>query len=281
MLSLQSKKHFSILNQIKYKFFQVFYKKDIGKFINLIKKGTIPRTHYALGLLMAAHQAKELGYKKISVIEFGCWNCEGLIDLENYIFDIQNFFNIEFKVYGFDLGDGHPSYNSDTRDRSYEMPKGLYPFEIKENLKSLKISKLILGDVKETIKDFLQNENINEAPIGFVSFDLGLYNSTKNALKLMNSSSNFFIPRTILYFDNNYFVLENEGDLLAKNEFNPQSQKKICDIGELSEQLSLFWRKWLFLGKRIKILSDHNHKKFNNFYEPKIMKMLNKDLPNK
>ena len=45
--------------------------------------------------------------------------------------------------------------------------------------------------------------------------DLGLYTSTSNALKLLNEDSKFFLPRTIIYSDNNYFVLDNEGDRLA------------------------------------------------------------------
>ena len=58
-----------------------------------------------LGLLLASHQAHELGYKKISVIEFGCWNCEGLIDLENYIDDIE--FNKGSKGEIILIGDSH------------------------------------------------------------------------------------------------------------------------------------------------------------------------------
>jgi|TARA_B100001964_G_scaffold12624_1_gene13323 hypothetical protein len=279
MISAQSNSYFSIINRIKYKKFKLFNRKNIESFVNLIKYGIIPRTHYALGLLLASHQAYELGFKKISVIEFGCWNCEGLIDLENYITDIKNFFEIDFQVFGFDLGSGHPNYNSDTRDRLYEIPAGLYPFEKKENLKKLKFSELILGDVKETLINFLEDKKIVEAPIGFISFDLGLYNSTKHAIKLLEKDSKFFLPRTSLYFDNNYFVLDNEGDKLASEEFNDTSHKKISDVGELAEQLSFFWKKWIFMGKRIKILSDQKHPKFNNYYEPKIMKLLNKNFP--
>ena len=38
MFSLQSKKHFSIINQIKYRLFQIFHKNDIEKYVDLIKK---------------------------------------------------------------------------------------------------------------------------------------------------------------------------------------------------------------------------------------------------
>ena len=278
MLSDQSNIHFKLLNRFLYYKFKLFSKKKLSKFVELIKYGIIPRPQYALGLLLAAHQAHSLGIKKISVIEFGCWNCEGLIDLENYIDDIKNLFDLEFQVFGFELGDGHPNYNFDKRDRLYEMQPGLYPFIKTNNLKKLKYSELILGDVKDTLKDFLKTKVIN-SPIGFISFDFGLYNSTKYAMEILNKEEKFFLPRTNLYFDNNYFVLNNEGDILAENEFSEHNDRKICEIGELAEQMSLFWPKWIFLGKRMKILSIQNHQKFNNYYEQKIMRLLNNNLP--
>ena len=70
MISEQSKNYSNILNFLKYKKFKLFHKKNnLEKFFDLIKYGIIPRPHYALGLILAAHQAKELGYKKISAIE--------------------------------------------------------------------------------------------------------------------------------------------------------------------------------------------------------------------
>lgn len=278
MISDQSNEYFKILDRFKYKLFKTFYSKNLNKFIDLIKFGILPRPHYALGVLLAAHQAYNLGYKKISIIEFGCWNCDGLIDLEHYIKDIKNFFNLEFKVFGFDLGDGHPDYNSDTRDRLYELTKGDYPFDNKENLKKLKDTELILGDVKDTLNNFLESRNIEEYPIGFISYDLGLYTSTKYALKILDKDSKYFIPRPYLYFDNNYFVLDNEGDRLALREFNQNSKKQICKINEMSEQLSLSWKKWLFLAKRIYSLSDHNHPKYNQHYEQTINIRINKNF---
>ena len=276
MISKQSNTYFKFWDRIRYLKFKTFDKKNLNKFVDLIKFGTLPRPHYALGLLLAAHEAVNLGYKKISIIEFGCWNCEGLIDLEHYIKDIKNFFDIDFQVYGFDLGDGHPNYDSDSRDRLYELSEGDYPFDKKINLNKLEISELILGDVKDTIIDFTKSRKIDDAPIGFISFDLGLYTSTRNALKLLKEESKYFLPRTFLYFDNNYFVLDNEGDRLAVKEFNENNKKQICKINEMAEQLSLSWKKWIFLGKRICTLSDQDHSKFNTHYEQTINIKINK-----
>ena len=109
----------------------------------------------------------------------------------------------------------------------------------------------------------------------FIIFDLGFYTSAKDALNLLKSKSNRYLPRTTIYSDNNYFVLENEADKLAFKEFNNEGGKTISPIGELAEQLSLSWKKWIFLGKRMFILSDLKHEKYNINYEQKINKLIN------
>ena len=64
MISEQSNLYFKFFNKIKYLLFKSFYSKNLNKFIDLIKFGVVPRPHYALGLLLAAFQAKEQGIKK-------------------------------------------------------------------------------------------------------------------------------------------------------------------------------------------------------------------------
>ena len=275
MISEQSKNYFSLYNSFKYEYFKFFYGKRFDKFFDLIKNGTIPRANYALGILMAAHQAKELNYKKISIIELGCWNLEGLIDIENYIHDIKKFIDIDFKVYGFELGTGHIKEETDPRNRLYDLSGGNYTFKKKDNLKKLTISKLILGDVKDTVPKFLEEGHLDDAPLGFIIFDLGFYSSAKNALQLLKSDSKRYLPRSIIYSDNNYFVLKNEADKAAFAEFNLEGGKTISPIGELAEQLSLSWNKWIFLGKRMYMLSDLKHEKYNINYEQKINKLVN------
>tara|TARA_B100000965_G_scaffold137739_2_gene114595 strand:+ start:1970 stop:2824 length:855 start_codon:yes stop_codon:yes gene_type:complete len=278
MISDQSKNYFSLYNSFKYKYFKFFYGKRFDKFFELIKYGTIPRPNYALGILMAAHQAKELDYKKISIIELGCWNFEGLIDIENYIHDIKKFIDIDFNVYGFELGTGHIKEEIDPKNRLYELSGGDYTFKKKDNLKKLKFSKLILGDVKDTAPKFLEESHLDEAPLGFIIFDLGFYTSAKHALQLLKSDSKKYLPRSIIYSDNNYFVLENEADKAAFAEFNQEGNKIISPIGELAEQMSVSWNKWIFLGKRMFMLSDLKHQKYNVNYEQKINKLINSNF---
>ena len=69
--------------------------------------------------------------------------------------------------------------------------------------------------------------------------------------------------------------MENEADKLAFVEFNNEGGKTISQIGELAEQLSISWKKWIFLGKRMFVLSDLKHEKYNVNYEQKISKLIN------
>ena len=64
----------------------------------------------------------------------------------------------------------------------------------------LKNTKLIIGDVKNTIKDFFVNNN--PPPIGAILNDLDYYSSTKNSFEIFNQSEEkFFLPRIFCYFD--------------------------------------------------------------------------------
>jgi len=268
MLSSASKKFFTKENEMKY----LSYKKkpNLIKFIDLIKFGILPRPHYALGLLMAAHRAQQLGYKKISVFEFGCWNCRGLLDLEHWIDDIKEIINIDFQIFGFDYGEGLPDTNNDPRDRFYRWSVSDYKLVEKENIKKLKYTKLIFGDVKDTLPIFIKQNDLSSMPIGFVAFDMDYFTSTYNALKIFNLDSCNYIPRPITYFDDLSFSSEYEGESLAIKEFNKNNKRKLSPIGELAEYLSLFWKRWIFLGKRFHMLTDHTHPKYNEKYEDTI-----------
>ena len=101
---------------------------------------------------------------------------------------------------------------------------------------------------------FLEEKHLDDAPLGFVIFDLGFYTSAKDALNLLKSKSKRYLPRTI-YSDNNYFVLENEADKLAFAEFNNEGGKTISPIGELAEQLSISWNKWIFRKKNVHFMT--------------------------
>ena len=103
----------------------------------------------------------------------------------------------------------HPEYYS----------RGNYPMDY-ENLKSQLPSngKLEIGNLDDQINN-LFNKN-NELLVGFVSFDLDYYSSTKIALNIFNRDSNYYLPTVNVYVDD--MSLENHteysGALLAIKE---------------------------------------------------------------
>ena len=93
------------------------------------------------------------------------------------------------------------------------------------------------------------------------------YTSTKFGLKLLKLNPINYLPRTYVYFDDHSFSAFDEGERRAISEFNKNSKFKISDISELAEQLSIFFNKWIYLGKRIKVINYYNHPKFNKSVE--------------
>ena len=64
------------------------------------------RPPYTWGVLHGAFLAKNLGYQRISVAEFGVAGGQGLIRLENAAALIEEAFELKIDVYGFDTGVG-------------------------------------------------------------------------------------------------------------------------------------------------------------------------------
>ena len=89
-----------------------------------------------------------------------------------------------------------------------------------------KFSKLIIGDIKSTSKDFFLKSN--PAPIGAIVYDFDFYSSTKVAMSMLKADSKFFLPRIYYYFDDvigSETELYNDftGERLAINEFNAEN----------------------------------------------------------
>ena len=62
--------------------------------------------------------------------------------------------------------------------------------------------------------------------------------------------SKYLLPKVFLYFDDLNFSSKKTGELGAINNFNANNKLQIEEIPEMAETLSLFWKKWIFLGKR-------------------------------
>ena len=187
-----------------------------------------PRPQYLIGMLEATSQAMEQGHKEISVIEFGVAGGNGLLAMQKEAEAIENETGIKIKVYGFDMGsEGLPPFIGDYRDH----PDAWTPGDFKMNETKLKSrltdrSTLILGNVKKTVKTFF--EKYNPPTLGFLSFDLDLYSSTKDALGIFNSSKMKMLFNTPLYFDDIEFIFNHKyaGEFLAIREFNEEN----CNI---------------------------------------------------
>ena len=189
--------------------------------------------NYAYGTYHAALQAKQLGMSSISVIEFGVAGGRGLVNLEKISFEIEKLTGINIDVYGFDTAMGMPE-SSDYRDLPYIWQKGFFRMDFEKLKNSLKKAKLVIGDVKETIKDF--TDKYNPSPIGFISFDMDYYTSTINSLSIFNNKIDCFLPRVFCHFDDcigDDWEIHSEfaGELLAINEFNQTNKlKKIAPV---------------------------------------------------
>ena len=248
----------------------IIRKLKIGSFEFRLNRNALKRMQYAYICFHAAKLGKKLGYKKISVIEYGVAGGQGLLILENHIKEIEKYFNIEIDIYGFDTGEGLPE-PIDYRDLPYHWKKGFYSMHHQDLKKRLKKSKLIIGNIEDTSKTFFTNHN--PAPIGAVIHDFDFYSSTKTALAMMQHNEKHFLPRVFSYFDDTIgdeLELYNDftGERLAINEFNEDNNDiKICIPYHLKALKPEVWH------NQIWICHFFNHKKYNNFISGEDQKL--------
>ena len=237
-------------------------KYNIGTFKFRMDLGALRREHYAYICFNAALLAKKLGYKKISVIEFGVAEGSGLLSLEKYTEEIHKILNIEIDIYGFDTGKGLPKVEN-YKDLPYHWKEGFFSMNREHLMKKLKKAKLIIGNIETTSKNFFKE--YKPAPIGAVIQDFDLYSATKVALDMMKNNNSFFLPRVFSYFDDilgGEVELYNDytGERLAINEFNLSSE----DI-KISPAYYFLSRKNEQWHHQIRIIHFFKHEKYNTF----------------
>lgn len=189
------------------------------------------RPAYLLGVLTAAQQARKQDVSEISVIEFGVAGGDGLVVLQSEAEAVERETGVRIKVYGLDAGpQGLPSFIGDYRDHPDAWQPGDYPMN-ESALRSRLTSRttLIIGNVKDTLPGFFKN--VQPPPIGFISFDLDLYSSTREALQIFCAPDARMLWHVPLYFDDIEFLFNSKfaGELLAIEEFNEESRRVKID----------------------------------------------------
>lgn len=172
-----------------------FKARDAEFFLN---NYSVERPHYAHILYEGARLARRLGLDRVSAIEFGVAGGNGLVAMERHAAQIEKMVGVRIDIYGFDTGEGLPA-PQDYRDLPYHWKQGFYKMDREALLSRLERSKVLFGDVKDTIGDFAGRHN--PAPIAAIAHDFDYYSSTMSALKLFDADKRFLLPRIFCYFD--------------------------------------------------------------------------------
>jgi hypothetical protein len=245
------------------------------------------KTHpyYSFGLASACKEAKALGLKRISALEFGVAGGKGLMALARAAQHCRKEFGIQVEVLGFDSGLGMP-YDQGFQDAPYLWSKGDFRMDLDALREALpKSTNVILGDVSDSVKLYLSSsEKVNDtevqdgnpspsivtdkpnstptmlkideifdatAPIAFVAFDLDYYSSTKSALRIFDGAS--CLPRVWTYFDDLDYISKETGEWLAIDEFN--SEHKSLYISEVGLSLP----SWVNWSNRMRVVHTYGH----------------------
>lgn len=233
----------------------------VGRVDLKVQYGIYPRPHYAYGVYWAAYLASCIGVPRITAIELGVAGGRGLVALEAACAEIGTFLGVKIDVVGFDGGEGLPP-PVDYRDLPHVWNAGYYKMDQAALRAKLQSAKLVIGDVAVTVKHWLRDSI--ESPLGFVSFDLDYYSSTKAALALLDGPESTHLPRVHCYFDDlaagdqscmNRYV----GEYLAIDEFNAAHRdRKIC----LIEQLRINRPSYEHWQERMYVFHNFSHAKY-------------------
>lgn len=252
-------------------FIRTKWTQSFGDYETKIKRGVISRPNYGYCLYSAAKLAVKLGYKKISAVEFGVAGGNGLMSFEYHAEQISKLLPVQIEVYGFDTGEGLPK-PLDYRDLPYHWREGFYKMDVASLEAKLKVAKLILGNVSDTLGGFFEAHK--PAPIGAISFDLDFYSSTKSALAILQGMHTYLMPRIFCYFDDTMggeLELYNDftGQRLSIDEFNRENDSVKLGVpyylshsgytGSWTEQV---WVAHLF-----------NHPKYNSFISDQVQQL--------
>jgi hypothetical protein len=223
-----------------------------------LKYDALPRPAYGYGVFHAAAQARALDIPRISAIELGVGPGDGLIALEQVAAEVQRATGIAVDVLGFDTGSGMPP-PQDHRDLPYRWAEGEFAMDPGPLRAKLKAAELILGNVRDTIAESMARPHL--APIGFVSFDLDYYSSTRDALTMFDADPRRLLPRIFCHVDDcigddRELHCDHVGELLAIHEFNDAHEhRKLAPIHGLAHKR--IFKQWWNESMHVLHVFDH------------------------
>lgn len=229
-------------------------------FKELMRQKPPGRAPYRWGTLCSAFVAKELGYPRMSVIEFGVAGGNGLLQLERIAQEVGEAAGISIEVYGFDTGEGLPK-PQDYRDLPQLWKEGFYGMDAERLKARLSTAELVLGPVARTVPEFIAS---SPAPVGFVSFDMDMYHSTMDAFQLFSADTDSFLPRVVCYFDDiiGFSHGDFNGERLAISDFNEEHElRKISQIYGLRYALDIdkAWTQMMYM------FHAFDHPRYNDY----------------
>jgi len=196
-----------------------------GSFRAKVAFDLVVRAPYAFAILKCADEARLLGLKKVTLLEFGVATGAGLLNICKIAEKVTRRTGVEFDVLGFDTGTGMPPPQS-YRDHPDLYQAGDFPMNHAALSHLLPANaRLIIGEIAQTVPDFLEQVSA-EAPIGFISIDVDYYTSTKDTLGVLEGTPVQYLPKTVIYLDDVELESHNSwcGELLAVNEFNDEHE---------------------------------------------------------
>ena len=239
-----------------------------GSYRSKIDFDLIIRQQHAYGLLQAADRALKLGFRSVTVIEFGVASGAGIMNIQRIASNIQKMTGVKFDIYGFDNITGMPPHK-DYRDHPDLYKEGDYKMNYAVLKKHLNSNVTITqGNIKSNIKQFLENLP-PQSPIGFVSIDVDYYSSTVDALTVFDGEASKYLDIVYLYVDDIHKEEHNSlcGELLAINEFNKNHSKMIIEKYAFLESQRIFKHaKWIKHMYSLHVL-EHEHRNQIHFKE--------------
>jgi hypothetical protein len=143
--------------------------------------------------------------------------------------------------------------SDDVRDLPYVWRRGYFAMDEAAVRRRLRRSEVVIGDVRETVRAFMGRSDL--PPLGFVSFDLDYYTSTKAAFDVLRGGQETHLPRTYCYFDDLIggdaeLHSRYAGELLAIDEFNDEHpDRKLAPINGLrhKRRIPAMWNDQLYV----------------------------------